>query len=73
MPRYHMAAMEPPESTIDQAIDAYVTSEQFITDALDWVGVHGWKHPKLVEAICDYYAESPQCATVAEDIMDGAP
>ena len=68
-----MDGLEPPDTTaIEAALDAYIGSERFIDDALSWSSTHAWKHPALIELIADYYAESPECHTVAEDIVDGA-
>ena len=68
-----MNGLEPPDtSAIEAALDAYIGSERFIDDAIDWACTHAWKHPALIGLIADYYAESPECATVAEDIVDGA-
>ena len=77
MPKYDMSINpatwpRPDEDRHEAAYTAYVASGSFTTDALDWVGDHAHRHAALVEVICDYYADSPECASVLEDIADGA-
>ena len=49
----------------------YVASGAFTQDALDWAGDHAWRHAALVDHICDYYADSPECHAALDDIADG--
>lgn len=76
MPRFAMNT-DPstwPNTDDDKAnavMRAYVASGEFTTDALDWAGDHAHRHAALVDAICDYYAESPECHSALDDIADG--
>jgi hypothetical protein len=60
---------DPPD--IDLLTERYVNSGEFTMDALDWAGIHAHRHADLVSCIEDYYADSPEFASVLEDIADG--
>ena len=60
---------DPPDTEL--LVERYFNSGEFVQDALDWAGDHAHRHAKLVDTICDYYADSPECDAVLEDIADG--
>ena len=63
----------PPDPPDHEAVmRAYVASGEFTQDALDWAGDHAHRHAALVDCIADHYAESPECASVLEDLEAGA-
>jgi hypothetical protein len=68
MPQYHMAGLEPPETPIELIRERYESSEQFVTDALDWMSVHV---EDIAEIAMGLYVQSSAYATMLEDIADG--
>ena len=63
--------LEPPDDDRHLAVEAYTRSDQFITDALDWVGTYGHEHADVVEAVTHRYEFSKQFDTVIDDAMAG--
>ncbi len=63
--RFHMNTLEPPDSN-DAIIEAYESSEEFVTDALDWAIEN--PTPELIEAALDPYRASARYATALDDI-----
>ena len=56
---------------LDAATAACVNSDDLTTRAMDWVGVHGYRHATLVDSIVDHFLESPEFDQWAADVADG--
>lgn len=63
--------MEPPDDGHDLAVEAYINSELFLTDALDWASIHGHEHADVVEVVTNRYQWSKQFDAVIDDALAG--
>ena len=54
-----------------QAAERYYESDSFVDDAIEWAHQWAHEHPKLIDTICDFYADSATFQMNVEDIMDG--
>lgn len=59
------------EPSYDEAADAYEASDDFVTDALQWVADDRDLPAELVETVLRHYRESPAYVTAVEDVMAG--
>ncbi len=68
MARFDMDTLEPPDGN-EAIIEAYESSEEFVTDALEWAIEN--PTPDLIEAALDPYRASARYATALDDIEAG--
>lgn len=63
-----------PDEMVDEYIEAaelYEASGRFVADALTWVYDFGAAYGTVVAVACAAYRESPEFATVVDDILEG--
>jgi hypothetical protein len=63
---------EAPPVDLEGPAIAYIRSDRFVTDAVDWASTGAHRHAALMELIQDFYADSPECNTMIDDIAAGA-